>query len=77
MFGFLPEPLFRPCPRCGESIARRDQSEHVCEEVRRLAHEGMQIRLEAERFDEELATWLASSVGRFAVYYAERQRRAA
>jgi hypothetical protein len=37
----------------------------------------LQVRIEADRFDRELTSWLATATGRFAVYYAERQRRRA
>jgi hypothetical protein len=59
------------------TLRRGDQEQHVCEEERRFAHERMQIRLEVDRLESELARWLASTAGRFEMYYAERQRRAA
>jgi hypothetical protein len=77
MFGSLPQPAFMPCPRCGASVARGDREEHVCDEEQRTSYELLQIRIETDRFDTELTRWLISPAGRFAVYYAERQRRAA
>jgi hypothetical protein len=74
MFGSLPQPAFMPCPVCGASVARGKQAEHVCDEAQRASYEVLQLRIEADRFDHELMRWLASPAGRFAVYYAERQR---
>lgn len=77
MFGSLPQPAFMPCPNCGASVARERQGEHVCDEAERASYELLQVRLEADRFDNELNRWLATPAGRFAVFYAERERRAA
>lgn len=77
MFGSLPQPAHMPCPYCGASVARSQREEHVCIEAQRSSYRLLQARVEADRFDGELTRWLASPAGRFAVYYAERQRRAA
>jgi hypothetical protein len=77
MFGSLPQPAFMPCPDCGASVPREAHGEHVCDEVQRTSYELFQVRIEADRFDSELARWLASPAGLFAVYYAERERRLA
>jgi hypothetical protein len=70
MFGSLPQPAHMPCPDCGASVPREAEEKHICDEVQRTSHE-------ADRFDTELDSWLASPSGRFAVYYAERERRLA
>jgi hypothetical protein len=77
MFGSLPQPAFMPCPHCGASVARALRDGHVCDEAERTSYELFQIQSEADRFDTELTSWLASPHGRFAVYYAEHQRRRA
>lgn len=77
MFGSLPQPTHRPCPDCGASVPREAQSRHVCDEAQRTSYELFQARLEADRFDSELASWLGSPAGRFSVFYAERERRRA
>ena len=77
MFGSLPQPAFMPCPVCGASVARASQAEHTCDETQRTSYEVLQIRIETDRFDHELTSWLATPAGRFAVYYAELQRRRA
>jgi hypothetical protein len=77
MFGSLPQPAHMPCPACGASVPREATEEHVCDEVQRRTYELFQVRIEADRFDTELATWLGSPHGRFSVFYAERERRRA
>ncbi len=77
MFGSLPQPAHLPCPSCGASVGREELSDHVCDDEQRTRYERFQVRVEAERFDTELTSWLGTPEGRFAVFYAERQRRAA
>jgi hypothetical protein len=77
MFGSLPQPAFMPCPACGASVAREQHDTHVCDPEQRARYESFQVRLEVERFDGELTTWLRTAAGRFAIFYAERERRQA
>jgi len=70
VFDLLP----RACPECGASVTCDEQDDHVCDEGQRTPYEHFQIRLEIERFDDELRDWLVSPAGRFAVFYAERER---
>jgi hypothetical protein len=77
MFGSLPQPAFMPCPSCGASVARGQQEAHVCDEEQRRSYEQLRIGIETGRFDSELTTWLDTPSGRFAVFYAERDRRRA
>jgi hypothetical protein len=77
MFGFLPQPAFMPCPTCGASVAREEHVSHVCDPEQRELYVSFLIGLEVERFDGELAAWLHTPAGRFAVFYAERRRRSA
>jgi hypothetical protein len=77
MFGSTPQPAFMPCRTCGASVAREQQAEHVCDPEQRARYESFQVRLEVERFDGELNTWLRTPAGRFAIFYAERDRRQA
>jgi hypothetical protein len=77
MFGSLPQPAHLPCPTCGAAVPRDELYGHECDGRRRDRYERFQARVEAERFDVELSSWLDTPAGRFAVFYAERQRRAA
>jgi hypothetical protein len=63
-----------PCPECGASLARTESGEHVCDEERRLNFRLFQLREEIAAFDAQLAAWLASARGRFAIWLAERER---
>lgn len=74
MFGSLPQPAYMPCPECGASLARTEREEHACEEDQRIRYELFQLRTEIDRFDTELAAWLDTSAGRFAVFYAAWRR---
>lgn len=77
MFGSLPQPAFMPCPDCGASVPRDQQEKHVCDPEQRDRYESFRAGVEIERFDGELRSWLRSAAGRFAIFYAERQRRLA
>ena len=76
MFAFFTEHDYLPCELCGASLTPAERSTHVCEEQRRLRYELLQLlREDVDRFDAELAEYLRSPEGRFAVYYAARERR--
>jgi hypothetical protein len=75
MFG-LPEPAFMPCAECGESIAKANKDQHVCERERWLDYQLFVRRAELERFDTDLSAYLDSPEGRFQAWDAERRRQA-
>jgi hypothetical protein len=77
MFGSMPQPTHLPCPSCGASVARDSVGEHLCDEEQRSRYERFQARVEVDRFDAELTTWLDTPAGRFEVFYAAHRRRAA
>jgi len=70
----LPQPRHMPCERCGASIDSRVAAEHACEEGRRLDYVVFQLRGEISGLEAELAAWLETPGGRFALFYAERTR---
>jgi hypothetical protein len=74
MFGSIPQPAHRPCPKCGVSLTREEWDAHACDEAQKLRYELVQLREEAGRFDAELARWLKTAAGRFEVFYAARRR---
>ena len=74
MFGRVPESRHMPCSECGASLARGEEGTHECDPGRRVDYELFQLREELERFDFELAAYLASSHGRFEAWCAERDR---
>jgi hypothetical protein len=77
MFGSLPQPAHLPCPSCGASVPREELTHHECDDEQRARYERFQVRVEAGRFDAELSSWLETPEGRFEVFYAARERRAA
>ena len=63
-----------PCDECGASLDRDERDEHACDLDRRLEYQLFQHRAAIANFDSELSAYLASSQGRFAVWYAEHTR---
>ena len=64
---------YMPCPDCGASLERCDDA-HECERERWLEFQLFQLRDEVDEFEAERVEYLASSRGRFELYYAERER---
>jgi hypothetical protein len=75
MFSFFTEHWFMPCADCGASIERTRKHLHVCDPDRRLEYELFQLRREIAAFDQQLAEFVASPIGRFETWLAERDRR--
>jgi hypothetical protein len=64
-----------PCPSCGASVAvAHDFGAHVCDDDRRLDFRLIELRAEIDRFADDLASWLGTPHGRFALWLAERER---
>jgi hypothetical protein len=66
-----------PCAECGASLERHEREQHECDFERRLDYELFGLRHTIERFEEELAAYLASPHGRFELWYAARERKGA
>jgi hypothetical protein len=64
----------RPCPECGASVAVVEMESHTCEPERLLEYQLAQQRDELEALEGEVSAYLASSKGRFELWYAERRR---
>lgn len=75
MFSYFTDHDFLACERCGLSLSRAERVTHVCDAERRAQFEAFQIRHEVAELDRELSAFLESPGGRFAVYYAERERQ--
>jgi hypothetical protein len=61
-------PTFSACSSCGAALHRDERAGHVCDELRRL------VRTEISGFEAELAAWLETAHGRFAVWLAGRRQ---
>jgi len=71
----IPPPWCLPCEQCGQLVFQvGDTVQHVCEDEHRLDHQTSQLRSEIEQFDEQLARWLNSPHGRFAIWRVEQSR---
>jgi hypothetical protein len=73
MFAF-PQPHYMPCAECGASVARAETEQHLCADERRLDYEIVQLRAEIDEFDRQLADYLQTPRGQFAVWYAANRR---
>jgi hypothetical protein len=73
-FASFPQSHSLPCPECGVHVERTEAASHVCESERVLDYRISRIRHEIAQFDAQLASWLDSPQGRFAVWLAERER---
>ena len=63
-----------PCGDCGESVAKADRDEHVCELERWVDYQLFLQKAEVERFENDLGAYLDSPEGRFQAWDAERRR---
>lgn len=57
-------PTFTACPTCGTALHRDEHDGHVCDEALALL----------AGFDSELAAWLETAHGRFAVWLTANSR---
>ena len=75
MFSRFRDHEYLACDACGSFLSRLDRETHACDSARRARFEAFQARQELAGFDRQLAAFLQSPPGRFAVYYADRDRR--
>ena len=66
---------YMPCPDCGDSLERRQTSDHVCAHERRLDYQMFQLRDEVAALEAQIGVYLATPRGQFELWYAERRRR--
>jgi len=51
-----------------------DETVHQCERQRYVEYQMLLLRLQISAFEQQLNDWLRTPQGRFAAYYAARQR---
>jgi hypothetical protein len=66
---------YMPCAECGASLERDEREQHECDVERRLDYQLFELRHTIERFEQNLAAYLASPHGRFELWYAARERK--
>ncbi len=74
MFAYYPQSQYQPCPDCGAPVAQDEEVAHRCERRRFVEYQMLLLRPEIVAFEDELGMWLRTPQGRFAQYYAERER---
>ncbi len=65
-----------PCPDCGDSVEQAVWVSHVCERERWLDYQLFHVREEVHSFEAQVGAYLASTRGRFELWYAARRRGA-
>ncbi len=63
-----------PCADCGESVAVEHRDGHVCEEERWATYQLFQLRDEVAELEDQIAAYLNSPHGRFAIWDAAQRR---
>jgi hypothetical protein len=51
-----------------------EETSHECEQQRYVEYQMLLLRLQIAAFEQQLSDWLRTPHGRFATYYAARQR---
>jgi hypothetical protein len=74
MFAYYPQSQFEPCPDCGAPVPNEEDEAHRCEERRFVEYQMLLMRPEIVAFEDEFVAWLHTPQGRFASYYASRER---
>ena len=68
---------YRSCPDCGVAVqaARLAADEHDCSTDRHVDHQVLKARSDLDRLEQDLACWLGTPQGRFAVFSARLSAR--
>ena len=74
MFAYFPQAQFQPCPDCGAPVDEEQADVHHCDPGRFVEYQMLLLRPGLVRFEDELAAWLLTPHGRFASFYAARER---
>ena len=64
---------FMPCPECGGSVERAEQSVHSCDPERRLDYRMHLLREEIAGFENQFRRFADSRDGRFEAWVASRK----
>ena len=69
MIGYL------PCSECGALLSSEQRSRHVCSPEDSALHLVTKARVQLTVLEDELARFLETAEGKFALFLAKRQRR--
>jgi hypothetical protein len=64
----------RPAQTDGAPVAADEESIHRCERERYVEYQMLLLRLQVAAFEQQFDDWLHTPQGRFATYYAARER---
>ena len=74
MLSWYPQSQYKPCQSCGAPVLVEEETAHECERQRYVEYQMLLLRLQIAAFDQEFGDWLRTPYGRFATYYAARER---
>ena len=74
MLSWYPQSKYSPCPDCGAPVAVEEEGLHECERQRFVEYQMLLLRLQISAFEQQFGDWLHTPQGRFAAYYAARER---
>jgi hypothetical protein len=74
VLSWYPQSQYSPCPDCGAPVPVDDEIIHQCERRRYVEYQMLLLRLQISAFEQQFHDWLCTPHGRFASYYAARQR---
>jgi hypothetical protein len=74
VLSWYPQSQYKPCPNCGAPILVEEETTHECERHRYVEYQMLLLRLQIAAFDQQFSDWLRTPQGRFAAYYAARER---
>ena len=75
MLSWYPQSQYVPCPDCGAPVPAEEEADHSCELDRFVEYQLLLLRPQIAAFELQFHDWLCTPQGRFALYYAARQRR--
>jgi hypothetical protein len=65
---------YLPCRECGALLSSEQRSRHVCRPEDFVVHQVTKARVQLTAFENEVAQFLETSAGKFALFLAKRQR---
>jgi hypothetical protein len=65
---------YLPCSECGALLSSEQRRRHVCSADDAAVHQVTKARVQLTLLEDELARFLETAQGRFALYLARRQR---
>ena len=75
MLSWYPQSRYTPCPDCGAPVPVDEEADsHECERQRYVEYQMLLLRLQIAAFEQQFNDWLHTPNGRFAAYYAARER---